>query len=52
MEVGDLVALWINKKKVGVIVSVHSWESINDFIEVQWTDGTRYRHRAKDLEVL
>lgn len=32
MEVGDLVTLWINKKKVGVIVSVHSWESINDFL--------------------
>ncbi len=47
MEVGDLVTLWINKKKVGVIVSVWSFP----FIEVQWADGTRYRHRAKDLEV-
>ncbi len=52
MEVGDLVTLWINKKKVGVIVSVHSWESINDFFEVQWADGTRYRHRTQDLEVI
>ena len=52
MQVGDLVTLWINKKKIGVIVSVHSWESINDFFEVEWADGTRYRHRTQDLEVI
>ena len=52
MRTGDLVTLWINKKKVGVVVSVHSWEYLNDFAQVEWADGTRYRHRTKDLELL
>ena len=52
MQVGDLVTLSINKKKVGIVVSVHSWESINDFFEIQWSDGTRYRERADTLEVI
>ena len=52
MQVGELVTLWINKKKVGVVVSVHSSESIIHWFEVQWADGTRYRHRTQDLEVV
>lgn len=51
MKIGDLVKLWINKKKVGIIASEHSW-GYETLFEVQWADGTRYRHRAKDLEVL
>lgn len=52
MQVGDLVTQSTNKKKIGIVVSVHSWESINDFFEIQWSDGTRYRECADTLEVL
>ena len=51
MQVGDLVTLWINKKKIGVILSIKPWRW-EHLVEVQWTDGTIHQHRIKDLEVI